>query len=69
MSSSNIDVGDIVNIYFTTSNCLRNVRVLSKPCDVGDSWYLESTEIEIDQEKGQKHCVILFERMDKCLSR
>ena len=65
MSADNIDTGDIVNIHFTASNSLYDVKVLSKPSDVGDSWYLESTKETGNQTIGQKHCVIFFERMDK----
>ena len=63
--NNKIEVGDIVNVYFTSSNALFMVRVIHKPSDVGDSWYLESTETRLNrQEEGQHHAVILFERMD-----
>jgi hypothetical protein len=63
-----IEVGDIVNIYFTTSNALIEVLVLHKPSDIGDSWYLESTANSYGQTKGQSHAVIIYERMD-CIKK
>jgi len=63
--SNKIEVGDIVNIYFTSSNALWNVKVLGRPADVGDSWKLQSTEHRLNsQYKGQLHNVVLYERMD-----
>jgi hypothetical protein len=51
-----IEVGDIVEVNFTSSQSIHRATVLYVPCATGDSWTLD--------EMGHIINVVIFERMD-----
>lgn len=60
-----IEVGDIVNVYFTTSLAIFDALVKHVPCATGDSWRLVSS-LAWDDPNAIRHVhyVCLFDRMD-----
>ena len=39
--SDKIEIGDIVNVYFSTADAIFNVEIISSPCATGDCWRLK----------------------------
>ena len=62
MNNKKIEVGDVVDVYFTSSSALFRVTVQYKPCATGDSWILEN--INAPEGFSRIHYVNMFERMD-----
>jgi hypothetical protein len=56
MSNTKIEVGDYVDVFFTSSDALINGRVLYTPQDTGDSWRLVGDD-------GTLYYVQIFEKM------
>ena len=65
MNTSRIEVGDVVDVFFTSSAALFRVTVRYVPCATGDSWHLENTNALDGMIRI--HYVNMFERMDLIL--
>lgn len=63
MNDNRIEAGDLVDVYFTTSESLFGVEVLRMPGDVGDCWILRQVIKDFLMDTAIIHNVILFEKM------
>ena len=71
-----INIGDKVNVYFTSAVALFSAKVLHVPSTTGDCWHLKTTieklvsglhvgEKVITEKIDTIHYVQIFERMDR----
>ena len=60
---NSIEIGDIVNVVFETSDSLPGVKVLRIPCATDDFWIFES--IADSYPKGQVHYVQRYQFITK----